>query len=72
MKNESSGIVEEADVSEGGVMYVKNMSMKLFCSKLVEHFDIKWRRGAIVLPKSRGKQPKCYIDTESYIDNEIN
>ena len=69
---EDAGIVEEASVSERGVRYVKNMRMKLFRFKLVEHFDIKWRRGAIVLPKSRGKQPKCYIDTESYIDNEIN
>ena len=69
---EDAGIVEEASMSVGGVRYVKNMSMKLFCSKLVEHFDIKWRRGEIVWPNSRGKQPKCYVDTESYIDSEIN
>jgi hypothetical protein len=47
-----AGIVEEADASEGGVRYVKNMSMKLFHSKLVEHFDIKWRMGEIVWSKT--------------------
>ena len=61
---EDAGIVEDASMSEGGVRYVKNMSMKLFRSKLVEYFDIKWRRGEIVWPKSRGKQPKCYVDSE--------
>jgi hypothetical protein len=55
----------ELDIDESTgeeVRIVKNLSMKFFRSKLVEHFDIKWQRGEIVWPRSRGPVKRCYVD----------
>jgi len=41
-----------------GVVYVRNLSLQYFRSKLIEHFDIKFRLGEVVWPKSRGPEPR--------------
>ena len=50
---------------EGEVRIVRNLSLKYFRSKLVEHFDIKFRRNELVWPRSRGAKPIAYFEKDS-------
>jgi hypothetical protein len=58
---ESANSIEEP-VTANNLRVVRHLSMSYFCSKLVEHFDINWRRGEIVWPRSRGTRSNCYVD----------
>jgi hypothetical protein len=53
---------EMVDCDDGSMRFMRNLSMLYICSKLVEHFDIKWRRGEIIWPRTRGKKSAFYID----------
>ena len=55
--NDDEDMVDAEDVSSNGVINVRNLSLAYFRSKLVEHFDIKFERGEIVWPRSRGQEP---------------
>ena len=46
----------------GGVRVVRNLSLQFFRSKLVEHFNIMFRRGELNWPKRKGPQPSEYYD----------
>ena len=45
-------------VEDDGVINVRSLSLDYFRSKLVEHFDIKFQRGEIAWPRSRGQEPR--------------
>ena len=51
MSNGSEGIGLRAD--ETGALFINSLSYSEFRSKLVEHFDILWRRDRIVWPRSK-------------------
>jgi len=62
---------EHGDAAKGGdgeyegkekVRIVRKLSLQFFRSKLVEHFDIKFKRGEIVWPCRRGSRPIPYVD----------
>ena len=39
------------------IRVVRNLSLDYFRGRLVEHFDILFRQGKVIWPKSRGQQP---------------
>lgn len=45
-------------VTDEGVINVRSLSLDYFRSKLIEHFDIKFKQGEIVWPRSRGQEPR--------------
>ena len=62
-EEEDVALIADVDAETGEeVRVVRKLSMRYFRSKLVEHFDIKWRQGKIVWPKSRGRALTCYVD----------
>jgi len=71
LNEEEDGIEEDNDEDdfeehgEGEVRIVRNLSLKYFRSKLVEHFDIKFRRNELVWPRSRGAKPIAYFEKDS-------
>ena len=49
-----------SNLDNSGVVWarhVHNLTLKDFCAKLIEHFDIKYRRRKIVWPTYRGIIP---------------
>ena len=59
---QDDGDEELNEDAEEEVRIVRKLSLKYFRSKLVEHFDIKFRRGEVVWPSRRGKTPSVYFD----------
>ena len=47
-------VPEDAGGGTGEVRQVRNMSMRAFRAKLIEHFDIQWRRNAVRWPSRTG------------------
>jgi hypothetical protein len=60
MIDTSAEVVE----NEGGVRYVRKLSLDYFRSRLVEHFNIMWKQHKIMWPKRRGKVPQSYLDDD--------
>ena len=50
-------VVRETPPHIGEVRVVKDLGPGFFRSKLMEHFDILWRRGEIEWPTRRGPSP---------------
>ena len=46
-----------------GIHEVGKLSLNYFRQKLIEHFDIKFKAGEIIWPRSRGKQTVSSADT---------
>jgi hypothetical protein len=58
--NHGSDMVGEVDIDK--VCIVRNLSLNYFCGRLVEHFDIKFKRGEVVWPRSQGGKPNSNAD----------
>jgi hypothetical protein len=56
--DDDEDMADVLDESGDGVINVRNLSLDYFRSKLVEHFDIKFQRGEINWPQSRGPEPR--------------
>lgn len=56
--DDDEDMADVIDESGDGVINVRNLSLDYFRSKLVEHFDIKFQRGEINWPQSRGPEPR--------------
>lgn len=46
-----------------GIREVGKLSLNFFRQRLIEHFDIKFKAGEIIWPRSRGKQIVSSADT---------
>ena len=46
-----------------GIREVGKLSLNFFRQRLIEHFDIKFKAGEIIWPRSRGKQIVSSTDT---------
>ena len=53
-------VVGEGEMEE--VRVVRNLSLKYFRSKLVEHFGIMWKSGKVFWPRRRGNAPRAYFE----------
>lgn len=60
---EDADIGSEDDVEcTNEVRVVRDLSLKYFRSRLVEHFDIMFKRNAVIWPRRRGDRPVAWCD----------
>ena len=59
---EANTLANEDNKLDDGPRIVRKLSLPFFRGRLVEHFDIKFKEGKVVWPRSRGKRPSSQVD----------